>query len=76
MRSICSNHEVKRDFNLLVSRLKRFLFSSRYFEPGLLPFEIGAGELVVEEELHVWQGLEFVQENFVKISSVGCIVCL
>lgn len=76
MGSVCSDDKVKRDFDLLVSRLKSFLFGSGDFKPGSLPPQIGASELVVEEELHIRHGLELVQKDFVKTSSICCIICL
>jgi hypothetical protein len=41
------------------------------FEPGCVFSEVGAGELVVEEEFHVGHGFEGVEEAFVKPGAVN-----
>ena len=75
MCTICTNQEVKVDFNLLLALARRG-FATSCCEPSLVVPKIGAGELVVEKEFDVWLCLEFVEEQLVKAPSVGSEVCL
>jgi hypothetical protein len=78
MGSICADDEIKGDFNLHVSGATYLILRRppRHLEPSFPPLDIGAGELMVEEELHVWHGLELVQEHLVEPSPVGCKIGL
>src|ERR1700688_4997756 len=71
--SICTDQEVEVDFNFFIA------FSGSGFapcEPGFVILEVSAGEFMVEEESDVWHCLQFVEEQFVKSSSVGGIIRL
>ena len=56
VRAVGSNHEVKGDFNLPGAAVGGNVLVAG-LEPGLVGLEVGARELVVEEELDVGQGV-------------------
>lgn len=73
--TICSNHEVEVDLDFFVN-LPWSGFASWDREPGFVLLKIRSRELVVEEEFDIWQFLQFIQQGFVKPSSINSIVCL
>ena len=68
--AIGTNHkvEVDLDFAGSVSWVGGALVS--VFEPGLVALEIGAGELVVEEEGDVGHLFEHVEEALIQVATV------
>lgn len=72
VRAVGPNHEVKGDFNLPGPAVGGHVLVAG-LEPGLVGPEVGARELVVEEELDVGQGVEDVQEACVEGASVNCV---
>jgi hypothetical protein len=75
VRTICSNHEVEFDLDFFVN-LPWTGFASWDREPGFVLLKIRSSELVVEEEFDIWQFLQFIQQGFVKSSSINSIICL
>jgi len=63
-------HQVKADLNLLCPPCGAGLALD--LEPGFAAPEVGAGELVVEEELDVGHFLKDVEQTFVETGSVYC----
>jgi hypothetical protein len=57
MRAIGTDEEVKLDFDLDGARLVIFFLD---FEPGGIVAEVGASELVIEEELDARHGLQLI----------------
>jgi hypothetical protein len=72
VRAVGANHEVKGDFDFPGAAVGGHVLVAG-LEPGLVGLEVGARELVVEEELDVGQGVEDVQEACVEGASVDCI---
>lgn len=62
MRAVGSNHQVEADFDFAGPGGRISLLVER-LEPGAAGPEVGAGQLVVEEELDVGQGAEDVEES-------------
>jgi len=75
--SVCSNQEVEIDLDLdFLVTFAKSSFASRYCKPCLVILEVGTREFVIEVEFNVRHGLQFVQESFVKSSSIDGKICL
>lgn len=82
VRAVCAEQEIKRDFNLLGSAgrvlgLRGILCMVLsdvavllLLEPGFVVFQIGAGELVIEEEFDIRQIIQLVEKAFVESCAV------
>jgi hypothetical protein len=60
MGAIGANHEVEIDFDLPGTACRSRLVLSLNLKPGLAFSKVGAGELMVEIEAHVWHSFEYV----------------
>ncbi len=70
MRAVSTNHEVEAD--LILARTARLGAGLvLHLEPGLALAEVGAGQLVVEEERDVGQLIEDVQQAAVEPAAVN-----
>lgn len=76
MCSVGADHKIKVDFDLAGPFPWRRGAVLAHFKPGLVQPEVGARELMVEEECDIRHLFEHVEEPLVEPAAVGCENCL